>query len=61
MEISSARVSGVDYDCGSIATINTFATVTGLRVEDLEKMSTEEIIRVLENMERGAGSAGMED
>ena len=61
--ISSARVSGVDYDCGSIATINTFATVTGLRVEDLEKMSTEEIIRVLENMERGGqcGDGGLGD
>ena len=46
--ISSAKVSGVDYDDGSIVTLNTLATVTGLRVEDLEKMSTEEIVRILE-------------
>jgi len=46
--ITNARVSGIDYDYGDIVTLNTLATVTGLRVEDLEKMSTEEIVRVLE-------------
>ena len=56
--ISSARVSGVDYDCGSIVTLNTLATVTGLRVEDLEKMSTEEIVRVLEKYGGKGGQCG---
>ena len=56
--ISSARVSGVDYDCGSIVTLNTLATVTGLRVEDLEKMSTEEIVRVLEKYGGRGGQCG---
>jgi len=46
--ITSANVSGVDFDYRSIVTLNTLATVTGLRVEDLEKMSTEEIVRILE-------------
>jgi len=56
--ISSARVSGVDYDCGSIVTLNALATVTGLRVEDLEKMSTEEIVRVLEKYGGKGGQYG---
>ena len=46
--IANANVSGVDFDYRSIVTLNTLATVTGLRIEDLEKMSTEEIVRVLE-------------
>jgi len=46
--IYNARVSGVDFENGKIVTLNSLATVTGLRVEDLEKMSTEEIVRVLE-------------
>jgi predicted metal-dependent peptidase len=54
--ISSVRVSGVDYNYGSVVTLNTLATVTGLRVEDLEKMSTEEIVRVLEKYGRKDGS-----
>ncbi|MFQ6095208.1 MAG: VWA-like domain-containing protein, partial [Candidatus Bathyarchaeia archaeon] len=54
--ISSASVSGVDYDYRSVVTLNTLATITGLRVEDLEKMSTEEIVRVLEKNEGKDGS-----
>ena len=45
--ITGARVSGIDYR-QSMVTLNGLATVTGLRVEDLEKMSTEEIARLLE-------------
>jgi len=55
--ISTANVSGVDYNHRSIVTLNTVATVTGLRVEDLEKISTEEIVRVLEKYGGKAGSA----
>jgi len=59
--IEDARVSGVDYDNRSIVTLNTLATVTGLRVEDLQKMSTEEIARILENHNGNAmGSEGAE-
>jgi len=47
--IEDARVSGVDFDYGSIVTLNSLATITGLRVEDLQRMSTEEIASILEN------------
>ena len=56
--ITNARVSGIDYDYGNIVTLNTLATVTGLRVEDLEKMSTEEIVRVLEKYGGKGGQCG---
>jgi predicted metal-dependent peptidase len=46
--ISSAKTSGISCDRGSIVTLHSLATVTGLRVQDLERMSTEEITRLLE-------------
>jgi len=45
--IADACVQGIKYD-EAVVTLSTLATVTGLRVEDLEKMSTEEIARTLE-------------
>jgi len=59
--ISNAQVSGVDYDHTRMVTLNTLATVTGMRVEDLEKMSTEEIARILEEQDgKGEGTASDE-
>ena len=52
--IEDARVSGVDFDYSSLVTLNSLATITGLRVEDLQKMSTEEIARILENHDENA-------
>ena len=57
--ITGARVSGIDYR-QSMVTLNGLATVTGLRVEDLEKMSTEEIARLLEKP-GGIGKCSGED
>jgi predicted metal-dependent peptidase len=50
-------VSGVEFNGG--ITLNTLATVAGLRVEDLKKMSTEEIARTLEKL-GGNGKQGGE-
>jgi predicted metal-dependent peptidase len=52
--IGDARVSGVNFDYNSPVSLNSLATVTGLRVEDLQKMSTEEIARILENHDENA-------
>ena len=54
--IVNAHVSGVDYDYDKMVTLNTLATITGLRTEDLNKMSTEEIARLLERLGGGEGS-----
>jgi len=53
--IVNAHVSGVDYDYDKMVTLNTLATITGLRIEDLDKMSTEEIARLLERLGGGEG------
>ncbi len=56
--ITDANISGIDFTNDGLVTLNTLATVTRLRVDDLEKMSTEEIVRVLENMaNEGKGEA----
>jgi len=47
--ITEANISGIDFKNDGLVTLNTIATVTKLRVEDLDKMSTEEIVRLLEN------------
>lgn len=44
--ISSAETSGINYDRGSIVTLRSIATVVGLRIQDLERMPTEEIVRL---------------
>ncbi|RLF12938.1 MAG: hypothetical protein DRJ69_00120 [Thermoprotei archaeon] len=57
--IVNAHISGVDYDYNHMITLKSLATITGLRVEDLEKMSTEEIARILEKL--GGGGEGGEE
>lgn len=54
--ITEANVSGIDFTNDGLVTLNTIATVTKLRVEDLEKMSTEEIVRILENAANQGGN-----
>lgn len=54
--ITQANVSGVDFKHDGLVTLNTLATITRLRVEDLEKMSTEEIVKLLENCGPPSGS-----
>lgn len=54
--ITQANVSGVDFKNDGLVTLNTLATITRLRVEDLEKMSTEEIVSLLENCGNSSGS-----
>lgn len=53
--ITEANVSGIDFTNDGLVTLNTLATVTKLRVEDLEKMSTEEIARIIENATNQGG------
>jgi predicted metal-dependent peptidase len=63
--ITEANVSGVEFKQDGLVTLNSLATITRLRVEDLEKMSTEEIVRVLESCGNASGSekdqAGSQD
>jgi len=47
--ITEANVQGVDFKQDGLVTLNSLATITRLQVEDLKKMSTEEIARILEN------------
>jgi len=54
--ITEANVSGVDYKNDGLVTLSTLATITRLRVEDLEKMSTEEIVKLLESCGNPTGS-----
>jgi predicted metal-dependent peptidase len=54
--ITQANVSGVDFKHDGLVTLNTLATITRLRVEDLEKMSTEEIVKILESCGNPSGS-----
>ena len=47
--ITEANVQGVEFKQDGLVTLNSLATITRLQVEDLKKMSTEEIARILEN------------
>ncbi len=46
---AEANVQGVSFQGDGLVTLNSLATITKLQVEDLRKMSTEEIVRILEN------------
>ncbi|MGD6805809.1 MAG: DUF2201 family putative metallopeptidase [Candidatus Bathyarchaeia archaeon] len=47
--INEANVAGVTFQGDGLVTLNSLATITKLQVEDLRKMSTEEIVRIIEN------------
>lgn len=56
--ITEANVPGVDFKQDGLVTLNSLATITKLQVEDLCKMSTEEIVRILENSSQAGNQNG---
>jgi len=45
--ITQAQLTGITYQNNNLVTLNSIATITNLHIDDLDKMSTEEIVKNL--------------